>query len=72
VLRSHAFIGWAIRKGSPQLHAAILDFYGHYLKQQGVLASRLAHYHKGVKQISHNSGGAGMVVWWAAPTPPST
>ena len=58
VLRSHAFLGWAIRKGSPQLHAAILDFYAHYLKKQGVLASRLAHYHKGVKQISHNSGGA--------------
>jgi membrane-bound lytic murein transglycosylase MltF len=58
VLRSHAFSGWAIRKGSPQLHAAILDFYVHYLKKQGVLASRLAQYHKGVKQISHNSGGA--------------
>jgi membrane-bound lytic murein transglycosylase MltF len=58
VVRSHAFIGWAIRKGSPQLHAAILDFYEHYVKQEGVLASRLAHYYKGVKQISNNTGGA--------------
>src|SRR5499427_3321036 len=58
VLHSHAFIGWAIRKGSPQLQAAILDFYGNYLKKEGVLASRLAQYHKGVKQISNNSGGA--------------
>jgi len=58
VVRSHAFIGWAIRKGSPQLHAAILDFYVHYVKKQGVLASRLAQYHKGVKQLANNSGGA--------------
>jgi membrane-bound lytic murein transglycosylase MltF len=57
VVRSHAYIGWAIRKGNPQLHAAILDFYGNYLKKEGVLASRLAQYHKGVKQISNNSGG---------------
>src|SRR5262249_46233164 len=27
-------------------------------KKQGVLASRLAQYHKGVKQIANNSGGA--------------
>jgi len=58
VVRSHAFIGWAIRKGSPQLHAAILDFHGHYIKQQGLLASRLMQYHKGVKQLANNSGGA--------------
>src|SRR5215471_14452749 len=60
VLRSHAFIGWAIRKGSLQLHVAILDFYVHYLKKEGVLASRLAQYHKGVKKISNNSGGAAL------------
>src|SRR5215813_12015643 len=58
VLRSQAFTGWAIRKGSPQLRAALLDFYVHYLKKEGVLTSRLAQYHKGVKQISNNSGGA--------------
>ena len=60
VLRSNAFKGWAIRKGSPQLHAALLDFYEHYTKKQGVLASRLLQYHKGVKQIVNNSGDAEM------------
>jgi membrane-bound lytic murein transglycosylase MltF len=60
VLRSQTFKGWAIRKGSPQLHAALLDFQGHYLKQQGVLASRLMQYHKGVKQIVNHSGDAEM------------
>jgi membrane-bound lytic murein transglycosylase MltF len=58
VLRSHAFTGWAIRKGSPHLRAALLDFHGHYIKQQGLLASRLMQYHKGVKQIVNNSGDA--------------
>src|SRR5262245_5242788 len=60
VVRSNAFIGWAIRKGSPQLQAALLDFYGNYLKKQGVLAYRLAQYHKGVKQIVNNRGDAAL------------
>src|SRR5262252_4351127 len=60
VVRSQTFKGWAIRKGSPQLHAALLDFYEHYTKKQGVLASRLMQYHKGVKQIFNNSGDAEM------------
>jgi membrane-bound lytic murein transglycosylase MltF len=60
VLRSQAFTGWAIRKGSPQLHAALLDFHVHYTKKQGVLAYRLMQYHKGVKQIVNNSGDAAL------------
>jgi membrane-bound lytic murein transglycosylase MltF len=59
-LRSNAFTGWAIRKGSPKLQAAILNFYVNYGKKQGVLAYRMAQYHKGVKQISNNSGGAAL------------
>ena len=58
MLRADAFTGWAVRKGSPKLQAAILDAYVNYGKKQSVLASRMAHYHKNVKQISNNSGGA--------------
>ena len=55
VLRSTGVIGWAIRKGSPQLEAAILDFYVNYGKKRGVIDSRLAQYHKRVKQIGNNA-----------------
>ena len=58
VVRAQGFTGWAIRKGSPQLQAAIRDFYGNYDQKQGGLAARLAQYHKGVKQIATNSGAA--------------
>ncbi len=56
VLRSGGRIGWAIRKGSPQLDAEIRDFCKNYLKKQGIIASRLAQYHKRIKQISNPTG----------------
>ena len=55
VLRSGGVIGWAIRKGSPKLEGAILDFYANYLKKQGVIDYRLAQFYKQVKQISNNA-----------------
>jgi membrane-bound lytic murein transglycosylase MltF len=55
VLRSEGVIGWAIRKNSPKLEAAILDFYANYLKKQGVIDYRLAQFHKRVKQIGNNA-----------------
>jgi membrane-bound lytic murein transglycosylase MltF len=55
VLRSEGVTGWAIRKDSPKLEAAILDFYANYLKKQGVIDYRLAQFHKRVKQISNNA-----------------
>ena len=55
VLRSEGVIGWAIRKGSPQLEAAILDFYVNYAKKQGVIDYRMAQFHKRVKQIGNNA-----------------
>src|SRR5215510_13177931 len=55
VLRSEGVIGWAIRKDSPKLEAAILDFYANYLKKQGVIDYRLAQFHKRVKQIHNNA-----------------
>lgn len=50
------YIGWAIRKNSPQLQAALNDFYLNYLKKQGVAEYILAQYMKRIKQI-HNNGG---------------
>jgi membrane-bound lytic murein transglycosylase MltF len=51
VLRDDGRTGWAIRKGSPRLHDAILDFYREHLVKQGVANYRFAQYTKRVKQI---------------------
>ncbi|MCC7486638.1 MAG: transglycosylase SLT domain-containing protein [Burkholderiales bacterium] len=58
VLRADAEIGWAIRKGSPQLARAAADFYANFLKAQGGIEARLAHYHKRVRQITNNTATA--------------
>jgi membrane-bound lytic murein transglycosylase MltF len=50
-LRSGGKIGWAIRKGSPRLAEAIMDFFQNYAEKQGVIEYRLARYHKAIKQI---------------------
>ena len=52
------YIGWAIRKNSPQLQAALNDFYVNYLKKQGVYEYRLAQYMKKIKQIRNNANEA--------------
>ena len=56
VISGEGYIGWAIRKNSPQLQAALNDFYLNYLKKQGVAEYLLAQYMKRIKQI-HNNGG---------------
>jgi len=57
-LRADARLGWAIRKGSPQLQAAILDFHQNFLVKQGVSKYRYAQYLKRVKQIQDPTAGA--------------
>jgi membrane-bound lytic murein transglycosylase MltF len=57
VVRDEGKTGWAIRKGSPELAAAILDFYKGYLAKQGVAAYRFAQYFKRIKQIQDPTGG---------------
>jgi membrane-bound lytic murein transglycosylase MltF len=52
------YIGWAIRKNSPQLQAALNDFYVNFLKKQGVAEYLLAQYMKRFKQIGNNGGDA--------------
>ena len=55
---SGGYVGWAIRKNSPQLQAVLNDFYLNYVKKQGVAEYRLAQYMKKIKQISNNGGDA--------------
>jgi membrane-bound lytic murein transglycosylase MltF len=57
VVRDGGRTGWAIRKGSPALRDAIMDFYREHLVKQGVAAYRLAQYMKKIKQIQNPSGG---------------
>lgn len=58
VVRSEGYVGWAIRKGSPQLQAALNDFYINFVQKQGVAVYRLSKYMKQIKQISDSTGSA--------------
>lgn len=58
VLHSRGRIGWAIRKESPLLAAEIRDFCKSYLDRQGIVKSRLAHYHQRIKKIKDPTGTA--------------
>ena len=57
-VRSEGYIGWAVRKGSPKLEAAIRDFYESVVKKQGGIEARIAQHQKRIKQISDNTGAA--------------
>ncbi|WP_201701125.1 MltF family protein [Paraburkholderia hiiakae] len=52
------YTGWAIRKNSPQLQAALNDFYLNYVKKQDVVEYLLVQYMKQIKQIRNNGGDA--------------
>jgi hypothetical protein len=54
-LREGGKVGWAIRKESPKLQEAILDFYKNFVKKQGVAEYRLKQHMKRVKQIKDSS-----------------
>lgn len=56
VMRAEGYIGWAVRKGSPKLEEAGMDFYKNFIKKQKI--ARAAQYHKRIKQISNNTGTA--------------
>ncbi|SAL80556.1 lytic transglycosylase catalytic subunit [Caballeronia arvi] len=57
-VREGGYIGWAIRKQSPQLQQAISDFYVNYIKKQSVAEVRLKQYMQGIKQIRNNTNSA--------------
>jgi membrane-bound lytic murein transglycosylase MltF len=50
--------GWAIRKNSPRLREILDDFYANFVKKQGLMAGRLAQYHKRTKQMKDPTGSA--------------
>jgi membrane-bound lytic murein transglycosylase MltF len=56
VLRDDARIGWAIRKDSPKLAAAIEDFLVNWAQKQGVLDYRLAQYMKRIRELKDPTG----------------
>ncbi|HSD37719.1 MAG TPA: transporter substrate-binding domain-containing protein [Rhodocyclaceae bacterium] len=58
VLRDGDYTGWAFRKNSPQLQAAIEAFYAEQVKKRGSIDARVARFHKRFKQIANNTGGA--------------
>ena len=58
VLRDDGYTGWAFRKNSPQLTAALEDFYKNFIKKQGVVEARVAQFNKRIKQISNNTANA--------------
>jgi len=57
VLRAPTPIGWAIRKGSPQLIAELTDFYQNWAKKQGVIPYRQKQYMKTIKAL-HSANAA--------------
>jgi len=57
-VRTEGYVGWAFRKDSPQLKAAVTDFYVSYVKKLGVAAYRQAQFMKQIKQISNNTDDA--------------
>jgi membrane-bound lytic murein transglycosylase MltF len=56
VLRQATKVGWAIRKDSPQLTAALNDFYGNWAKKAGVVPYRLKQYMKTIKTLNNPAG----------------
>ncbi|HEX7375290.1 MAG TPA: transglycosylase SLT domain-containing protein [Steroidobacteraceae bacterium] len=56
-VRKDARIGWAFRKGSPQLQAAIADFNSTHLEKQGVTAYRIAQFKKNFRKVLNPTQG---------------
>jgi membrane-bound lytic murein transglycosylase MltF len=58
VLRADAKTGWAIRKDSPKLKAAIDDFFRNWAMKQGVAEYRMNAYMKKVKELKDPTASA--------------
>ncbi|MEN7529875.1 transporter substrate-binding domain-containing protein [Cupriavidus sp. DL-D2] len=54
-VREGGHVGWAMRKQSPQLQAALSNFYDNYIKKQSIAEIRLKQYMQGIKQIHSNA-----------------
>ncbi|HEX7254259.1 MAG TPA: transglycosylase SLT domain-containing protein [Thermoanaerobaculia bacterium] len=58
ILRADAKTGWAIRKDSPKLAAAIEDFFKNWAMKQGVADYRMGVYMKKVKELKDPTASA--------------
>jgi membrane-bound lytic murein transglycosylase MltF len=58
VLREPTKIGWAIRKGSPELSAVLGEFYQTWVKKAGVIPYRQRQYMKTIKALNNTAGNA--------------
>jgi len=58
ILRHRGLIGWAIRKGSPQLAAEVNDFWVKFVKKRNLVAVRFKEYVRRIKQIRNNTSSA--------------
>jgi membrane-bound lytic murein transglycosylase MltF len=50
-IREQGTLGWAIRKKSPKLEAALKDFEANHIVKRGVIEKRLADYMRRIKQL---------------------
>jgi membrane-bound lytic murein transglycosylase MltF len=57
-VRTGGQIGWAIRKGSPQLAALIEEFYLSFIKKQNLYQARLKQYYARIKQLKDPTASA--------------
>ena len=55
VLREGGKVGWAIRKDSPKLQEAIIDFYEKFITKQGLAEYRMKQYMRRVRQIKNST-----------------
>ncbi len=58
ILREPTKAGWAIRKNSPKLAAALTDFYVNQVKKQGALNYRLQQLTKNIKALNNPESSA--------------
>ncbi|HEY7037491.1 MAG TPA: transporter substrate-binding domain-containing protein [Methylomirabilota bacterium] len=49
-------VGWALRKESPKLGAALTDFFAQAVKKEGVVTYRFAQFNKQIRQIKDPTG----------------
>jgi len=54
-VRSGGLIGWAIRKDSPKLTAALNEYYTNFIKKQNLWTVRLKQYNSRIKQIKDST-----------------
>ncbi len=55
ILREEGQVGWAIRKDSPKLQEAIVDFYEKFITKQRLAEYRMKQYMKRVRQIKNST-----------------